>query len=217
MTPATALGQDAEVTPSPPVASSTTARPKAADHRAQLNAFKVRVAALRSRLGGVEARVAGLKQAVLVGAVLATRARLVHRNDMGGSFRLEKAAYKLDGDEIFSRANDDRLAESREITLFDGPLTAGAHLVEVEMTFRGAAVGVFTYLQGYKFTVRSRYQLDVVEGRNTVLKVVAFEAEDLTVEAKNRFKVRYDVEVNDESPQPVKTAQSAPSSDSPQP
>ncbi|MEL7369802.1 MAG: hypothetical protein AAFN74_12870, partial [Myxococcota bacterium] len=103
----------------------------------------------------------------------------------------------------------DRLADADEIILFDGPLTAGSHAVEVEMVFKGAAVGVFTYLQGYKFNVRSTYQLDVVEGRNTELKVVVFEAEDITAEAKNRFKVRYDVEVNDDSPRQVGAAPSA--------
>ena len=186
--------------------SSTMALPRAptlADHKAQLNAFQVRVDALKSRLRGVEARVAGLKQAVLTGAVMATRASLVHRNEMGGGFRLEQATYRLDGEVIFSRSESDGLTDAKEIVLFDGPLTAGGHAVEVEMVFRGSAVGVFTYLQGYKFKVRSRYQLDVVEGRNTVLKIVAFEADDITVEARERFKVRYDVEVNDESPRRV--------------
>ena len=179
---------------------ATRSEPTVADHKAQLNAFQVRINALRSRISGVEARVAGLKQTVLLGAVMATRAQLFHRNEMSGSFRLDSAVYKLDGEVIFSRGEDDGLSDSDEILLFDGPLTAGAHAVDVEMVFSGSAVGVFTYLQGYKFKVRSRYQLDVVEGRNTVLKVVAFEAEDITVEARDRFKVRYDVEVNDDAP-----------------
>ena len=188
-----------------PSASGTTAvtLPAVADHRAQLNAFKLRIDALRSKVSGIEARVAGLKQTVLVGAVLATRARLLHRNEMSGNFKLEKAVYRLDGDVIFSRTAEDGLADAKEIVLFDGPLTPGGHAVDVEMVFKGAAVGVFTYLQGYKYNVRSRYQLDVVEGRNTVLKVVAYEDEDITVEAQQRFKVRYDVEVNDDSPRPV--------------
>ena len=202
VTPVMASAQTPAGQAAPTVTSTRTAR-TVADHQAQLNAFRLRIEALRSKLGGVEARVAGLKQTVLVGAVMATRARLVHRNEMSGSFRLEKAVYRLDGEVIFSRESDDELSDSDEIVLFDGPLKAGAHAVDVEMVFRGSAVGVFTYLQGYKFNVRSRYQLDVVEGRNTVLKIVAFEADDLTVEARQRFKVRYDVEVNDDAPLPV--------------
>ncbi len=200
MTVLMAVPAAAEEAGSAPARSSTVSlgRISLADHRAQLNAFKIRVDSLRSKLGGVEARVAGLKQTVLVGAVMATRARLVHRNEMSGSFRLERAVYRLDGEEIFSRSGDS-LSDAKEIVLFDGPLTAGSHQIQVEMMFRGASVGVFTYLQGYKFKVRSRYLLDVIEGRNTVLKIVAFEADDITVEAKDRFKVRYDVEVNDES------------------
>ena len=186
--------------------SSTAApeRPTVVDHQAQLKAFNVRIDALKRRIRSVEARVAGLKQTVLLGAVMATRARLVHRNEMSGSFRLEKAVYKLDGETIFSRTASEGLSDVEEVMLFDGPLSPGAHTVDVEMLFRGASVGVFTYLQGYKFNVRSRYQLDVVEGRNTVLKIVAYEAEDVTVEARQRFKVRYDVAVNDESPRLVK-------------
>ncbi len=191
------------------VSSTTSAgrsprpRPRAVDHQSQLTAFQVRINALKSRIRSVEARVSGLKQTVLLGAVMATRARLVHRNEMSGSFRLERAVYKLDGEPIFARSAEEGLSDVEEFMLFDGPLTPGTHVVDVEMIFRGAAVGVFTYLQGYKFNVRSRYQLDVVEGRNTVLKIVVYEAEDVTVEARQRFKVRYDVEVNDESPRLV--------------
>lgn len=183
--------------------SDARAAPALADHKAQLNAFRLRIEALRSRVGGVEARVDGLKQTVLVGAVLATRARLIHKNEMSGNFELERAVYRLDGDVIFSQTADEGLSDSKEIMLFDGPLLSGAHAVDVELVFRGAALGVFTYLQGYKFNVRSRYQLDVVEGRNTVLRIVAYEADDITSDAKERFKVRYDVEINDEALQPV--------------
>ena len=183
--------------------TSTQSLPKSADHRAQLNAFSLRVDALKRKVSGVEARVEGLKQTVLLGTVLATRARVVHRNEMSGSFRLEKAIYRLDGGQIFAGGDKEGLSDGPEVVLFDGPLSPGPHAVEVEMVFRGAAVGVFTYLQGYKFKVRSRYLLDVVEGRNTVLRVVAYEADDISVEAKERFKLRYDVEVNDDAPRPV--------------
>src|SRR5690606_21325159 len=108
-----------------------------------------------------------LKEAVIGGGIGA-RASLTHENKMGGSFKLIKLVYGLDGTQIFAR-NDDtgKLAEQKTIDILSGPISPGNHTLSVLMIYRGHGYGVFRYLQNYRFTVRSSHTFTVSEGKQT--------------------------------------------------
>jgi hypothetical protein len=67
---------------------------------------------------------------------------------------------------------------------------------------------VFSYLEGYKFTVSSSYTFSAEPGKVTTVKVVGYEKGGITTDLKDRPAVRYDVEVNREAaPKPQAQAE----------
>lgn len=174
--------------------SSTSA--SLGDHRSLLLGFHARIDDLESRISVAEGIVASLKDNALGGSIEKTRAVIRHENSMGDGFELENAIYTLDGGIIFSKENTDgSLDRQKRFELYNGAITPGKHLVEVTLLFRGRTSTVFTYLEGYRFKVSSKYVLEVAEGKTTTLAVVSYEREDITMETEDRIAVRYDVEI----------------------
>src|SRR4051794_971645 len=61
---------------------------------------------LKEQIFRTKARLNLLKETVLGGVIGASRAIVRHKNEMGSSFRLIKAAYALDGVQIYSKSDD---------------------------------------------------------------------------------------------------------------
>lgn len=166
------------------------------DHVASLEALSARADAIERRMKELAERVLLLRETVVTGKVAPTQALVVHRNDLGSSFRMEQVVYTLDGREIFARDdNEGFLDGQREFELVNGALPAGEHELKVSLVIGGSGFGLFTYLKGYRFKVESRYRFVVAEGRLTRLSVIAYEKPDITLEPKDRLAVRYDLEV----------------------
>jgi len=116
---------------------------------------------------------------------------------MGGTFALESVAYALDGAPILTRTDKDGdLANRPEFEIFNGRIVPGQHQVAVKLVYKGKGFGVFSYLEGYKFTVSSSYTFSAEPGKVTTVKVVGYEKGGITTELKDRPAVRYDVEVS---------------------
>ena len=223
MAPMRTGSQNIQATPPPPAGSAptTSAAPtpvKPSPSEASLppvtsdEAFQTRVKTLeekvvdlKEKIYRTKARLLLLQETVLGGDLSSgARAVLVHKNDMGGSFGLESVAYALDGAPILTRTDKDGdLAKRPEFEIFNGRIVPGQHQVAVRLVYRGRGFGVFSYLEGYKFTVSSSYTFTAEPGKVTTVKVVGYEKGGLTTELKDRPAVRYDVEVNrDAAPKP---------------
>lgn len=165
-------------------------------HQSLLTTFHERIDDLDRRITESEGLLASLKESAMVGVIARTRAIIEHHNDMGSSFELERAVYSLDGGIIFSKENTDgSLDRVKSFELYNGPINPGQHVIEVNLIYRGKSAGVFTYLDGYKFKVDSKYPLNVPEGKSTRLNIVAYERADVSLETSERLDVRYDVEI----------------------
>ncbi len=165
-------------------------------HQSLLTTFHERIDDLDKRITETEGLLASLKESAMVGVIARTRAVIEHHNEMGSNFELERAVYTLDGGVIFSKENTDgSLDDVKSFELYNGPINPGQHTIEVSLIYRGKSSGVFTYLDGYKFKVESRYPLNVPEGKATRLNIVAYEHPDVSLETSERLKVRYDVEI----------------------
>ncbi|MCG8424512.1 MAG: dihydrolipoamide acetyltransferase [Proteobacteria bacterium] len=161
----------------------------------RLRRLEQRVQALKERAWRAKARVGMLKEAVLGGGVGAN-ATIVHKNKMGGSFRLVKLVYALDGTQIFARSDDSgALHKNKEFEVLTGPIAPGSHTISVLALYRGHGYGVFKYLTKYKFTVRSSHTFTASEGKSTRIEAVAFEKGGPTTPLEDRpaidFKVSY--------------------------
>ncbi|HKA86238.1 MAG TPA: hypothetical protein VKE22_01185 [Haliangiales bacterium] len=166
----------------------------------RLRNLEQKVEVLKEQAWRVKARVGMLKEAVLGGGVGA-RASIIHDNQMGGSFRMVRLVYALDGVQIFARADDTgKLNDLKNIEILSGPIAPGNHTISVLIDYRGNGYGVFAYLKEYKFTVRSSYTFTAAEGKQTQVTVVGLEKGGITTQLKDRPAVEFKVNVVAEKP-----------------
>jgi len=193
----------AQPTPTPPTAPPPTPTPEPAAPAPagiRLRSLEQRVQALKEQAWRTKARVGMLKEALLGGGIGA-RATIAHQNKMGGSFRLIKLVYALDGAQIFSRADDTgKLHDAKNIDILSGPIAPGNHTISVLMLYRGNGYGVFAYLKNYKFTVRSSHTFTVTEGKQTTVTVIGFEKGGITTPLEKRPAIDFRVGVTQDKP-----------------
>lgn len=158
----------------------------------RLRDLEDRVNRLKEQIFRSKARLSLLAETVLDRKIAGAKAVIVFRNEMGGSYRLNKAVFLLDGGPIFSKSDQGgSLAEREVIDLFDGPVMPGDHTLSVVLHFRGHGYGIFSYLKGYSFKVRSSRTFTVGEGKAVKLEIVGFEKGGVTTPLEDRPAVRY--------------------------
>jgi len=152
------------------------------------------------RMRGLEERVMLLRETVLSGSIAGAKASLVHQNLMGSNFVLESASYSLDGAPVFNKVDSEGdLADRERIELFTGSIVPGNHNISVNLVYRGSGFGLFSYLKGYKFKIKSSYAFTAEEGKVTTVRVVMYEKGGITTDLQDRPAIRYDVDVKVES------------------
>lgn len=163
-------------------------------YEARLRAMDQRVSELKERVFRSKARLNLLKETVLHGAIAGARAVIIHRNEMGGSFRLVKAIYSIDGSQVFAKSdNSGALDEKEEFEVFNGTVVPGNHTVTVQLEYRGH--GVFPYVKGYTFSARSSHTFTAADGKQSVVTCVGYEKGNFTTDLKDRPAIDFQVNV----------------------
>ena len=85
------------------VNAESKSAPEKDSYNIKLRAIEERVNELKEKIFQSKARLIQLQEVVLQGSISGAKAVLIHRNDMGSSFRLSRAQYALDGTPIFNR------------------------------------------------------------------------------------------------------------------
>lgn len=200
-----AAPDEAMPSPSPPQAppvrpQTTTAASQTADtdqtYAVRLRDVEERVNDLKERVFQSKARLIQLQEAVLHGAISGAKAIIIHRNEMGGSFRLARMQYSLDGSPIYNHTiADDEQGGPAEVEIYNGNVAPGNHQLTVYLEYQGNGYGVFSYLKEYKFRVKSSQTLAAEEGKVTTVRVIGFEKGGITTELKDRPQVRYEIDI----------------------
>jgi hypothetical protein len=183
-----------------PVKAAAPPKPKLkkGTYTVRLRDLEDRVNRLKEQIFRSKARLSLLAETVLDRKIAGSMATILFRNEMGGSFRLVKATFLLDGAPIFNRADEtEDLAEREVINLFDGPVMPGDHTVSAVLHYRGHGYGIFSYLKGYSFKTRSSRTFTVSEGKAVRLEVVGYEKGGVTTPLEERPDVRYIMNVSD--------------------
>jgi hypothetical protein len=181
-----------EAAPAPPES------PDGSGYELRVKELEEKTNDLKEKIFRSKSRLVLLKETVLRGKIAGSQAVLVHKNEMGSSFKLEHAIYSLDGNQIYNKRDQDGdLADKETLELFNGAIVPGKHNVSVLLVFRGNGYGVFSYLQGYKFTIRSSYAFNAEEGKTTKVSVVPYEKGNFTTALEDRPDVRYETEFFD--------------------
>lgn len=184
---------DAVVTsqPAPAVAQADEAM-DAGTYATRLRDLEQRIDSLKEQIFRSKARLSLLAETVLQGVVAGAQAVIVHENRMSSSYRLVKASYSLDGARIFNRADEEGpLADQTEFDVYNGSIVPGDHNLTVNLEYRGNGYGIFSYLKGYRFRVRSSYTFSAPEGKAITVRVVGYEKGGPTAPLEERPAVRY--------------------------
>jgi len=182
-----------EVEKRDPKAEATSAESGQDAYNLKITELEGRVNELKENIFRTKTRLAILKETVLSSTIAGAEARLIHRNEMGASFTLEKVIYSLDGTPIFSKIDSDGdLDDQKELIIFNGPIVPGNHTVSAVMVYRGNGFGIFSYLRGYVFTLRSSHTFHADEGKRIEVKVVGFEKGGITTDLKDRPDIRFE-------------------------
>ena len=200
--PATA-GSDPKETPSAPATDvpgpeAKKAPPKRNDYNVRLRSIEERVNALKEKIFQSKARLLQLQEVVLHGTISGAKVVILHRNEMGSSFRLTRVQYSLDGAVIYNRVDsgDGQLNDQEELAIFSGGLAPGEHQLAIYLEYQGHGYGIFSYLKDYKFKIRDSYTFGAEEGRVTTVHAVGFEKGGITTELKDRPAIRFEVQVS---------------------
>jgi hypothetical protein len=172
--------------------SATDSGMDAGTYAVRLRDLEQRINALKEQIFRSKARLSLLAETVLQGVVAGAQAVIVHENRMSSSYRLVKAQYALDGARIFSKADEEgALGDQQQFEVYNGSIVPGEHNITVNLEYRGNGYGIFSYLKGYRFRVRSSHSFSVPEGRTITIHAVAYEKGGPTAPLEERPAVQY--------------------------
>jgi hypothetical protein len=175
-----------------PAADTAAAPMDAGTYAVRLRDLEQRINELKEQIFRSKARLSLLAETVLSGTIAGAQATLVHENRMSTSYKLVKAVYALDGAPIFNKADENgELGERESFDVYNGAIVPGEHTLTVNLEYRGHGYGIFSYLQGYRFKVRSNYTFTAPEGRGVTIRVVGYEKGGPTAPLEERPAIRY--------------------------
>ena len=207
--PSTGAAPAAGATPAPPAdapaaAPSPTGTPPAdpaaaggtdsGAYTVRLRGLEKNVNELKEQIFRTKARLNLLKETVLGGVIGASRAIIHHKNEMGSSFKLIKAAFALDGVQIAAKS-EGNLADLQEFDVYNGAIQPGSHTLSVALQYQGNGFGVFSYLKGYKFNVKSSHTFVAGESKSTNITVVGYEKGNITTQLSDKPAIDFRVNV----------------------
>ena len=174
----------AAVEATPPVDGST--------YVVRMRDLAQRIDELKEQIRRSHTRLSLLSDTILSGGVGGARAEISFVNDLSSAFRLTKALFVLDGAVQYNKEDETgALAAQKTIPIFSGSVPPGDHTLQVLLKLQGHGYGVFSYLRGYKFEVKSANSFTVTEGKTIELKVIAWEKGGVTTPLEDRPAVRY--------------------------
>jgi hypothetical protein len=197
----TAAGMAGGSAPTNAAAASAASGPGAAaasgtmdgsTYQVRLRDLEQKIDELKEQIRRSHTRLSLLSETILSGGTGGARAEITFINDMSSAFRMTQALFVLDGAVQYNKQDETGvLAGQKEIPIFSGSIPPGDHTLQVLVKLRGHGYGVFSYLQGYRFEIRSSHSFTVTEGKTIELKAIAFEKGDVTTPIEQRPAVRY--------------------------
>ena len=163
-----------------------------ATYAVRLRDLEQRINELKEAIRRSHTRLALLSESILSGITAAARAEVVFENDMSSAFRLKRIVALYDGAPLATKTDDrDQIGDQKEIPLYAELVQPGDHTLQVLLEYQGNGYGIFSYLKGYKFEVRSSRSFTAIEGKTLQLRVIGYEQGGPTTPLEERPAVRY--------------------------
>jgi hypothetical protein len=165
---------------------------KAGAYSVKLRDLEQKVNQLKEKIFRSKARLSLLAEKVLAGpAGAGARATIIYSDKMGGSFKLIKAVFILDGVPIFNKSDQKGMKKKKGLQLFSAPIVPGEHTLSVNVEYKGNGYGLFAYLNDYRFKVRSSTAFSVDEGKSKQLEIVIYEKGNIATPLEERPAIKY--------------------------
>ncbi len=161
----------------------------------RLRGLERNVNELKEQIFRTKARLNLLKETVLGGVIGASRALIRHKNEMGSSFRLIKAVYRARRRADLPRRARAAWPNCRSSTSTTAPSSRDRTPCPSRCAYQGNGFGVFSYLKGYKFNVRSSHTFVAGESKSTKVTVVGYEKGNITTQLSDKPAIDFRVNV----------------------
>lgn len=183
--PAAAAPAGAVAAPAAPAMDGPT-------YAVRLRDLEQRIDDLKEQIRRSHTRLSLLSDTILSTGGAGSRAVIKFTNDLSSAFRVTRLLVVLDGAVQYNKTDQSgALAEQKEIPIFTGSIPPGDHTLLVLVNLQGNGYGVFSYLRGYRFEVRSSHSFTAGEGRTIMLQALAYEKGGVTTPLEERPAVRY--------------------------
>jgi hypothetical protein len=174
------------------IATGTPGAMDGATYAVRLRDLEQRINELKEAIRRSHTRLALLSESILSGITAAARADVVFENDMSSAFRLKRIVALYDGAPLATKTDEtDQIGDQKEIPLYAELVQPGDHTLQVLLEYQGNGYGIFSYLKGYKFEVRSSRSFTAIEGKTIQLRVIGYEQGGPTTPLEERPAVRY--------------------------
>jgi hypothetical protein len=158
----------------------------------RLRDLEQRIDELKEQIRRSHTRLSLLSDTILSGGGAGARATIKFQNELSSAFRVTRVLVVLDGAVQYNKTDQSgALAEQAEIPIFNGSVPPGDHTLQVLVNLQGNGYGVFSYLRGYRFEVRSSHSFTAVEGKTVNIDAVSYEKGGVTTPLEERPAVRY--------------------------
>jgi hypothetical protein len=170
-----------------------------ASYALQLRDLEQRINQLKQEVFRSKARLAQLAETVIQGTASGrSKIKIVHKNEMSGTFQLVKLSYFLDRSPIYQQSDESgELGDLDEINVYESIIAPGDHTISVEIEYRGYGHGIFSYLQGYRFRVNSSHTITIAGGKEVTIEGIGFEQGDPLTAIEERPTIRFTEQIRD--------------------
>lgn len=190
---------DSAAAPNPPAPINVDMNAKAPDqgmngatYAVRLRDLEQRVVELKDQIRRSHTRLALLSDTIIGGGMAGSRAEVDFENEMSNAFELIRALIVIDGQVQYNRQDETgALADQKTIPIYAGTMPPGDHTIQIALTFQGNGYGVFSYMKGIKFEVKSTHAFTAVEGKALTVTATAYEKGGVTTALEQRPDIQW--------------------------
>lgn len=188
-----------EAAPAATTAAPAPSTSRSADYDLELHELEDRLNELKESVFASKARLRMLWHQLMQERIGGSRVVVVHINDLGGLFDIERITYALDGDQVHAgnAAEDETVADNGRVEVYDSPVLAGPHTIVVQAELVGNAHGLFSYMEGYSFSLVSSHSFTIEDGKTAEVDVRLFDHGGASRALEDRPDVSYEIEMFD--------------------
>jgi len=178
--------------PAGSMATGTTGVMDTATYSVRLRDLEQRINELKEQIRRSHTRLALLSESILSGITAAAKAEVVFENEMSSAFRLKRVVALYDGAPLATKTDEkDQIGDMKEVPLYNELVQPGDHTLQFLIEYQGNGYGIFSYLKGYKFEIRSSRSFTALEGKTVAIRVIGYEQGGPTTPIEEKPAVRY--------------------------